>query len=1174
MKRSMLSIILSGVMISAFSQPVSPTACKGLLWQISGNGLSKPSYLYGTMHVSHKVAFHLSDSFFITLRSAEIIGLETDPGKWFEQMLQSNYRNPAYLFDDIERSQNHFSENTFLIQAGNKLLASSLRQVPSVVNGFLYRYRDARQDFEEDTYLDLFIFQAANKLRKPVISVEDFEESEKLASIAEDFAKNERRRYNRQQYALSGNQTHESVYRNGDLDMLDSLNRLSGLPDGYFEHMLFKRNHNMVKCMDSVMRHHSMFVGVGASHLPGNRGMIQMLRNLGYTVRAVSNEGRNSKEKEKIDRLHADFHPVRFTSEDNVFSVETPAALYVFPKENMQQKYLYQDMANGAYYLVTRVKTYATLFGHDMAFTAARIDSLLYENIPGKIIHKKEWVETGYRGFDILNKTTRGHFQRHKIVIMPNEVIFFRIHGTNDYALKKGNAFIKSIVINPLPDHPYKLVTPSGQIEISFPAMPLKNADHSPASVSRYSRSEWIANTSSGATFLLATDAISDIAVMDEDSFELELLLDGLLATVNGSTAVKTHRSFNAIPGLEAEIILPDSSLAYIRMLLWANKTIAMLVKGETKEHAFRFFNSLKLMNGKQGQPVFYRDTAMHFTVKTAALPHFDFRYRSRKKPYESFSHSIRFADQKSGDAVDVQFYRFHKYESEEDSASFWKYRLRKLTQYGKLEIKKHTGTTDNGIYKVDVVLSDTGSTRGIRKMLILKQGVLYALTACTDTSGTGGAFIDTIFASFKPADTLIGFSPLTDKTCLFLDDLLSNDSLLRSQALSSIDNVDLNGENAHAIMMALNNLPQVAERDELKEELIDALADSEDSTVIPFLKKIFLTHEDSANIQVAVLNTLSYIPSKESYMTWKELLLKYTPEVTNTYQASGVFSGISRGDTICNTRNLFPDLFLLLSNEDYKTPLYDLITNLVDSGTITGHSYKQSLNILLTDARKELRKYLAQEQKQARYYYSDDRQLKQLSRLLVPHYSDARVQQYFNKLMLIKRAELKLDIATLMLQFGLPVHDSVFENISAKHEYRQRVYTKLKKINRLDKFPAAQNTNKQRIYGLIYALISDKSFDADTVQLLSEEKTYRKGKQYNVYVFRFKQADQVLWQMGMVGICCNDSTMSICEKDFSSISRQYHHKNLNTTRFLEQEVKYIRTANRNTYRPDDDDLD
>ncbi|MBK9504148.1 MAG: hypothetical protein IPO03_01985 [Bacteroidetes bacterium] len=36
-----------------------------LLYEISGNGLIAPSYIYGTMHVSDRIAFHLTDSFLL-----------------------------------------------------------------------------------------------------------------------------------------------------------------------------------------------------------------------------------------------------------------------------------------------------------------------------------------------------------------------------------------------------------------------------------------------------------------------------------------------------------------------------------------------------------------------------------------------------------------------------------------------------------------------------------------------------------------------------------------------------------------------------------------------------------------------------------------------------------------------------------------------------------------------------------------------------------------------------------------------------------------------------------------------------------------------------------------------------------------------------------------------------
>ena len=59
-----------------------------LLWEISGNGLKKPSYLFGTMHVSSKLAFHLADSFYVGIRQADVVALETNPESWQEDMTQ------------------------------------------------------------------------------------------------------------------------------------------------------------------------------------------------------------------------------------------------------------------------------------------------------------------------------------------------------------------------------------------------------------------------------------------------------------------------------------------------------------------------------------------------------------------------------------------------------------------------------------------------------------------------------------------------------------------------------------------------------------------------------------------------------------------------------------------------------------------------------------------------------------------------------------------------------------------------------------------------------------------------------------------------------------------------------------------------------------------------------
>src|SRR3954470_7894686 len=82
MKHLFFLIIVFPLLI--FSQ--SQKKYNALLWKISGNGLSKPSYLYGTMHVSNRVAYYLSEQVFEALKNVEVVGLETNPGEWLENM--------------------------------------------------------------------------------------------------------------------------------------------------------------------------------------------------------------------------------------------------------------------------------------------------------------------------------------------------------------------------------------------------------------------------------------------------------------------------------------------------------------------------------------------------------------------------------------------------------------------------------------------------------------------------------------------------------------------------------------------------------------------------------------------------------------------------------------------------------------------------------------------------------------------------------------------------------------------------------------------------------------------------------------------------------------------------------------------------------------------------------
>src|SRR5262250_1075578 len=74
--------------IFADAQRMEGKKYPALLWEITGNGLSRPSYLFGTMHVSSKMVFHLPDSFYLGIKSVDVVALETNPESWQEDLVK------------------------------------------------------------------------------------------------------------------------------------------------------------------------------------------------------------------------------------------------------------------------------------------------------------------------------------------------------------------------------------------------------------------------------------------------------------------------------------------------------------------------------------------------------------------------------------------------------------------------------------------------------------------------------------------------------------------------------------------------------------------------------------------------------------------------------------------------------------------------------------------------------------------------------------------------------------------------------------------------------------------------------------------------------------------------------------------------------------------------------
>ena len=80
-----------------------------------------------------------------------------------------------------------------------------------------------------------------------------------------------------------------ACYAKEDLDALIELFKSSETQfyAQFEEELLNKRNRNWQSRLPKIMAEKPTFIGVGAAHLPGKDGVLQLLKDLGYTVEPV-----------------------------------------------------------------------------------------------------------------------------------------------------------------------------------------------------------------------------------------------------------------------------------------------------------------------------------------------------------------------------------------------------------------------------------------------------------------------------------------------------------------------------------------------------------------------------------------------------------------------------------------------------------------------------------------------------------------------------------------------------------------------------------------------------------------------------------------------------------------------------------------------------------------------
>ncbi|WP_428230924.1 TraB/GumN family protein [Flavobacterium sp.] len=277
---AILALVFSGTIQG---QTKSPKKENSLLWEVSGNGLSKPSYVYGTIHGICPTDYFMAEKTKNAFQKSDKLILEinlSDPNEMADMQKGAIASEPL----SKKLSPEQLSKLDAVLQKNTGLKIKQLDGFTlGAIMGFISMKTfdcETLKSYESD-FIDL-----AKKENKSIGGFETVKKQSNVLANAytdselietlEDFSKAETKKMVEDYKA-------ENV-----INLYNDLANEKVMSKNAKKWILDDRNQDWAQTMPGMMKKESLFVAVGVGHLAGEKGVINLLRKAGYKVKPVT----------------------------------------------------------------------------------------------------------------------------------------------------------------------------------------------------------------------------------------------------------------------------------------------------------------------------------------------------------------------------------------------------------------------------------------------------------------------------------------------------------------------------------------------------------------------------------------------------------------------------------------------------------------------------------------------------------------------------------------------------------------------------------------------------------------------------------------------------------------------------------------------------------------------
>lgn len=290
MKRLSLILAVMAIALAAQAQ---------LLWKVSGNGLGRPSYIIGTYHFAPASMIDQIPGMAQAFEDCDIVLGEIDNEEITGTKAQMAMAQAMMAPVDSTLDKLYSPEDYAIVEqvfnkyfGGMGVTLSQMKMLkPSAISVQMQAMQAVKYfpNFNPNDLIDMAVQKRANEMGRPSGGLETVDEqidllfnsplTEQAESLLEACKKDDL-------FVVQSSALVEA-YMAQDLAKIEEVMtdpEIGGDDAEAMDELIYDRNRNWVVKLVKIMPERAALICVGAGHLPGEQGLLQLLRDRGFTV--------------------------------------------------------------------------------------------------------------------------------------------------------------------------------------------------------------------------------------------------------------------------------------------------------------------------------------------------------------------------------------------------------------------------------------------------------------------------------------------------------------------------------------------------------------------------------------------------------------------------------------------------------------------------------------------------------------------------------------------------------------------------------------------------------------------------------------------------------------------------------------------------------------------------